>query len=118
MDRVAARRKGSRADAATRPAEGDSDPDARLGRILTGTLERAGAAATIMLCHTLLGAMIITGMWAIERLIGYLGHGGSILIYDRWPIAYLFQTIDIMTAIIIGGFGLWETAEVLRRRRS
>ena len=77
---------------------------------------RSVEAAAVMLCHTFLGGVTVTCMWALQSLIEALGHGKAILVYDRWPLEYLFQTIDLAIALVVGAFGLWETIEVLRRR--
>jgi hypothetical protein len=72
----------------------------------------------VMICHTFLGGVTVLCMWVLEQLIDYLGHGRIILIYGRWPLEYLFQTIDLAIAFIIAVFGLWETIEVFRRKRT
>jgi hypothetical protein len=83
---------------------------------LLQNVQRAAEAAVVMLCHTFLGGVTVTCMWGIKQLIEYFGSGTSVLIYDRWPIECFFQTVDIAIAVVISIFGLWETAEVLKRR--
>ncbi len=80
--------------------------------------KRTGDAAAIMLCHTFLGGVTVSCMLGLQWLLETLGHGREILLYDKWPIEYLFQTIDIAIVLVVGAFGLWETIEVFRKKRS
>jgi len=81
-------------------------------------VERTAEAAIVMLCHTFLGGVTVICMWGLQWLIEKLGNGKIVLVYDHWPLEYLFQTIDLAIALVVGAFGLWETIEVLRARRS
>ena len=44
------------------------------------------------------------------------GSGKEVMIYDRWPLEYLFQTTDVAIIVLVSCFGLWEMAKVLRNR--
>ncbi len=79
--------------------------------------KRAAGAATVMICHTFVGGVTVLCMSALQWLFWELGGGKAVLVYDRWPLEYLFQTIDIAIALVVGAFGLWETIEVLRGGR-
>ncbi len=52
---------------------------------------KATQATVVMICHTILGGVTVTGMWAVQHLIEYFGGGRGVLIYGRWPLEYLFQ---------------------------
>lgn len=81
---------------------------------LREVVEHAAEAAVIMLCHAVFGGLTVVSMWALQRLAETLGGGKAFLIYDRWPLEYLFQTIDLGIVLVVGFFGLWEAVEVLR----
>jgi hypothetical protein len=75
---------------------------------------KSANAAVVMLCHTVLGGVSVTSMWVIQHLVEYAGGGKNMLIYDRWPLEYLFQTTDVAIIITIGTYGLLEMVQVLR----
>jgi hypothetical protein len=81
-----------------------------------GIVLKSWQAAVVLICHTCLGGISVSSMWAIERLVEFAGGSKGMLIYDRWPVEYLFQTTDIAMIVVIGAFGLWETGEALRRK--
>ena len=70
-----------------------------------------------MIGHACLGAVIVICMWGLEHLIEALGHGRAMLVYGRWPLEYLFQTVDLTMVLVIAVIGLWETIGVLTGRR-
>src|SRR5215475_4369164 len=83
----------------------------RNGRPWIAILSRTAAAAVVMICHGLLASIVVLTMWGVEHLIEYLGGGRSMLVYNTWPLEYLFQTIDVAVAATVGIFGVYETVE-------
>ena len=78
---------------------------------------RVWHAAMIMVGHTCLGSVTVICMWGLEYLIEILGHGRAMLIYGRWPLEYLFQTVDLAMVLVIAVYGLWEMIGVLTGKR-
>jgi hypothetical protein len=81
---------------------------------LLGIVAKSAQAAVVMICHTLLGGVSVTSMWIIQRLVEYVGGGKNMLVYDRWPLEYLFQTTDIAIILVVGFYGSLETVHVLQ----
>jgi hypothetical protein len=77
---------------------------------------RVLSAAAIMVGHAALGAVAVVCMWGLEHLIALLGGGTEMLIYGKWPLEYLFQTVDLAMVLVIAIGGLWEMFGVLTGR--
>lgn len=76
-------------------------------------LAKTAVAILIIVCHLAIAAVIILGMKGLE----FLTHSGNgdLLFFDRFPVRYLFHSIDIATILCFGVLGLWDAiTEVLK----
>jgi len=80
------------------------------------TLYRALRAAVIFICHAALACVIVVCVWVVDQLIRLLGHDSTgMLLFGRVPLAYLFQTIDVVMIVLFGLAGAIEAAKELFR---
>jgi hypothetical protein len=72
----------------------------------------ASVAAVVLICHIALAAIVIFGIKGIELLV----HSGSgeLLLFDQFPLRYLFHAIDIGIILVFGWHGLKEAALAFR----
>jgi arginine exporter protein ArgO len=75
-------------------------------------LAKAAVAAVVLICHLALATLIIMGVKGLEWLI----HNGTgeLLLFDRFPLRYLFHAIDIGIVAVFGWFGLREAIVAFR----
>ncbi len=78
------------------------------------TLLRAVSGAVVVLGHLLIAMVLVVAIWIVDRLILYLNGGREILVYDRLPLSYLFQTIDVAMIGVFGVFGVLEAIRAMR----
>ncbi len=71
---------------------------------------KAIRAMIVMVCHTAVAALIVTGISHFEGYLHHLGsqHGRDMLIFDRFPLRYLFQAIDVGVIAAFGFQGMRE----------
>ena len=77
-------------------------------------LGRAFNAAIVLLSHGMLAALLIAIFEGIERLFGYAGQGREILVFDAFPLRYLFQALDVGMIALFGVMGFKEAYEVMK----
>jgi hypothetical protein len=75
-------------------------------------LGKAVRAAVIFSCHAALACLIVLGVWAVDELIHSLGKG-EIMLFERVPLSWLFQAIDVAMIGLFGIAGLIEAAKEL-----
>lgn len=51
-------------------------------------------AAVAVISHTAACAVVLIGIWLIEQLLHLLWGTHEPLLFDRFPIRYLFETMD------------------------
>jgi len=71
-------------------------PVARLGR---GSLE--------LLCHTLMVILILGAIRAVEWTIEYLWGTKELLLFDRFPLKYLFHGADLSLLLGFSTIGVF-----------
>lgn len=67
---------------------------------------RAIAAATFLIIHTILAALLILGIYAVETLIKHLWGADNLLLFGVLPITYIFQAIELGVLIVFGYRGI------------
>jgi len=71
-------------------------------------IQRAYKFGVILLTDLAILLVVLFGITTLDYAVAYasafLGHGTDILIYDRIPIRYLYQTIDVALIITFGIF--------------
>jgi hypothetical protein len=71
-------------------------------------------AAFVFLCHLGLIALSVTGIYGLEELIHYYWNVTEPLLFDRVPLKYPFQFIDLVLILLFGWRGALEISEILR----
>ena len=68
----------------------------------------ASVASVVLICHEALATPVVLGMKGLELLL----HSGpeELLLFDRFPLRYLFHAIDIGIILVFGWNGRREAA--------
>ena len=77
-------------------------------------LHKALRAAVAFVGHLALGAVLVTGIWGMELYIHYLWGEREPLLFDRVPLKYLFDTVDLAVLGVFIFWGAYEANEKLR----
>jgi hypothetical protein len=77
-------------------------------------------AATIVVTDICILLIVLFGVtlldWAVAYASSFTNHGGDLLIYDRFPLRYLFQTIDVALIITFGTLAVIDVIKIFRDR--
>jgi hypothetical protein len=63
-----------------------------------------------------LATLLIVAVQLIEVLTHFRTGDAGILVFDVFPLAYLFQAVDVAMIILFGAMGVKEAYEVLNER--
>lgn len=77
-------------------------------------LKKALRAAFAIVLHRMIGVILVLGISAIHLVMIYAGNGSPLLIYDLFPVDYLFQTFDVAMIVLFGIFGVVEAFRIMR----
>jgi hypothetical protein len=81
---------------------------------LLESLHKAIRGAVIVVGHALIASVLVICSAAVDHLIRYLNDGQEMLVYNRLPLSYLFQTVDVAMIGVFGVFGLIEAIRIMR----
>ena len=77
--------------------------------------DQYGKVAFVFILHLGLIAISILGIYGLEKLLHYLWAASEEpLVYGRYPLKYLFQTIDVAIVVVFGVRGVLEINLMLR----
>lgn len=68
----------------------------------------ASVAAIVLICHVALAIMVVLGIKGLELLVP--SGPSELLLFDRFPLCYLFHAIDVGIILVFGWNGLREAA--------
>ena len=74
---------------------------------------KALRGAVIVLGHGLIAVVLIAVAAGIDHLTLLLNDGKDMLIYNRFPLSYVFQTFDLAMLAVFGVFGVIEAIKVM-----
>lgn len=74
----------------------------------------AGQTAIHIVCHLALAALILVGIWALERLTSLLW-SETPLLFGTLPLKYVFHGMDLAVLVVFGFYGTIAIARALRR---
>jgi hypothetical protein len=77
-------------------------------------IARVKRAAIVFLGHLLLCVLVVLAVFVIELLIKWLWGANEPLIFDRVPLKWLFQLIDVCILAVFGVAGTLEAFHKLR----
>jgi hypothetical protein len=77
-----------------------------------GPVLRALRAAAAFIGHICLAIIIITGIWSLENYIHYLWEEREPMLFDRVPLKWLFDAVDLSILLV---FAVWGTIEANRK---
>ena len=66
---------------------------------------KALRASLFFACHTAIAAVILICIWALSRLFPKLWGPDDPLLFDRVPLRYLFDALDLSVIVVFG----WNT---------
>ena len=75
---------------------------------------RAIAAATFVLSHTTIAALLIVCMYGTEELMKHLWASEAPLLFERLPLAYLFQAMDLCILCTFGYRGILAASQAFK----
>lgn len=70
--------------------------------------------AFVFVCHLGLIALSVTGIYGLEQLFHGFWKDTEPLLFDRVPLKYPFQFIDLVLVLLFGYRGALEINEILR----
>lgn len=73
-------------------------------------------AAIVIACHLVLALLLITGFWGVEKFIHFLWGNEEPLLFDAWPLKWLFQLIDVVLLLVFLVSGAIQAARELKRQ--
>jgi hypothetical protein len=73
-----------------------------------------GKVAFVFLCHLGLIALCVTGIYGLEKLFHSFWKETEPLLFDRVPLKYPFQFIDLVLVLLFGYRGAREINEILK----
>jgi hypothetical protein len=74
---------------------------------------KALRGAVIVMGHGLIAAVLIAVASGVDHLILLLNDGKDMLVYNRFPLSYVFQTLDLALLAVFGVFGVIEAIKVM-----
>jgi hypothetical protein len=81
-----------------------------------GAAEVAGSGDTCSNCAYNLGALLVTGIWGLERYANWLYGEKLPLLYGKIPLAWAFDTMDVGVLSLFIFWRLVEANRNLKRR--
>jgi Na+-driven multidrug efflux pump len=82
--------------------------------LMLDSLMKALRAAVVVVGHAFIAAVLVGCASAVDHLILYLNDGHEMMVYNRLPLSYLFQTVDVALIGVFGIFGVLEAIEIMR----
>jgi hypothetical protein len=82
--------------------------------LMLDSLLKALRAAVVVVGHAFIAAVLVGCASAVDHLILYLNDGHEMMVYNRLPLSYLFQTVDVALIGVFGIFGVLEAIEIMR----
>jgi hypothetical protein len=73
-------------------------------------------AAAVLVSHLVIAALIITSIRVLEWWIQYLWNSNDPLLFDRFPIRYLFHAMDTGVILAFIWFGIISASRVFAER--
>jgi len=70
--------------------------------------------AVVFICHLALIAICVTGLYGLEALFHQYWGQGDPLLFDRVPLKYPFQFIDLVLILLFGYRAVLEMNEILK----
>jgi hypothetical protein len=71
-------------------------------------------AGFVFVCHLALIALVVTGIYGLEQLFHAYWGDTDHLLFDRVPLKYPFQFIDLVLILFFGGRAVWEMYDILK----
>jgi hypothetical protein len=71
-------------------------------------------AAFVFICHLALIVLAVGAIHALELVFHWLWADGEPLLFDRIPLKYPFQFIDLVLVLLFGYRGTLEINEILK----
>lgn len=71
-------------------------------------------AAIILICHTVVAAIVIICIWAFSRLFHFLWVAEDPLLFDVFPLRYLFDGMDAGVVVVFAWNGVASAARIFR----
>jgi hypothetical protein len=88
----------------------------KLDSSIWSPLKWPARAALVLLGHVGLAALILTGIWALDRYTRLLYGDEVPLLYERVPLRWAFDTMDAGVLAVFLVYGLVEAIRELRKR--
>ena len=76
----------------------------------------AALAAATLFCHLVIAAIILFGIWALEYLFHFLWRSNDPLLFDRFPVRYLFDAMDLAVILVFIWYGVLAAARSFREQ--
>jgi hypothetical protein len=76
--------------------------------------KRAARAAVAFVGHLFLSLVVVGGVYVMELSIRYIWGANEPLLFDRVPLKWLFQFIDVCILAVFGACGTMEAYRKLR----
>ncbi len=80
-------------------------------------IKRVGLASLVLVCHSVMAALIITLIWGFEAYNHWLNGNQPRLLFGILPLSYLFDGMDLGVICVYIWYGLFETVRVFRTGR-
>jgi len=77
-------------------------------------LRRAFVAAIVLLCHAAIAAVILFAIKGLQLVFEYLWGANDPMLYDKFPVRYLFDTMDVIIIATYIFYGWQEAARSFR----
>jgi hypothetical protein len=68
----------------------------------------------MLVCYTALAGIVITCIWVFWRLFHWLWSADDPLLFDRFPLRYLFDAMDAGVVLVFAFYGVISAAKALR----
>jgi hypothetical protein len=81
------------------------------GRPFWSQLRSALLAAATLACHLVVAGIILLGIWCLEQVFHILWKSSDPLLFDRFPIRYLFDAMDLAVIVLFVWYVCWELVE-------
>jgi hypothetical protein len=76
--------------------------------------KKYGKVAFVFGCHLGLIALSVSGIYGLEKLFHSFWKDAEPLLFDRIPLKYPFQFIDLVLVLLFGYRGAREINEILK----
>jgi hypothetical protein len=78
-------------------------------------IKHAIHAAVVLFCHLGIIVIILSCIRAVEIAIHYIFDQPDPLLFDKFPLRYLFHAMDLGVIVLFITYGLMDTARAFRR---